>query len=89
MISSCDALPPVYMPYVQDLLAGCHMLNIPVCLLLCRYHGCCCQECQAAPRLLRPIKINGGNYGNWGNYADVDTLGPIMASARKRELTGA
>jgi hypothetical protein len=50
-----------------------------------RFHGCCCEACQSAPRLLRPIKVDGGNYGSWGNYADVDSLGPIINTKRTRE----
>ena len=50
-----------------------------------RFHGCCCEACQSAPRLLRPIKVDGGNYGSWGNYADVDSLGPVINTKRSRE----
>lgn len=30
-----------------------------------RYAGCCCSECMAAPRLLRPAKQEGGHFGKW------------------------
>eukprot|EP00955_Chlamydomonas_euryale_P107794 365801-Chlamydomonas_euryale.AAC.6 len=26
----------------------------------------------AAPRLLRPVKLEGGHYGQWGNYATAE-----------------
>eukprot|EP00878_Enallax_costatus_P013237 GHUV01013838.1.p1 GENE.GHUV01013838.1~~GHUV01013838.1.p1 ORF type:complete len:497 (+),score=171.69 GHUV01013838.1:611-2101(+) len=73
------------LPHVNCANIDCNELFIACNECKKQYHGCCCEECQAAPRLLRPIKINGGNYGNWGNYADVDTLGPVMASARNHE----
>lgn len=56
-------------------------------VLPCRYHGCCCESCQTAPRLLRPIKVDGGNYGSWGNYADVDSFGPLISTKRTRECS--
>lgn len=33
--------------------------------------GCCCRECVAAPRLLRPIKP-GGHYATWQAYASAE-----------------
>lgn len=56
-----------------------------VLLLIVRYHGCCSGQCMCAPRLLRPIKLEGGQYGTWGNYADTEALGSIMATGRTRE----
>jgi hypothetical protein len=71
-------------PCASHWCTACHRsLSLPTAP--CRYHGCCCSECQNAPRLLRPIKIDGGNYGNWGNYADIDSLSPVMAKGRSRK----
>ncbi len=39
----------------------------------------------AAPRLLRPIKLTGGQYGNWNDYADEDAVGPLIATGRSSE----
>lgn len=50
-----------------------------------RFHGCCCESCQSAPRLLRPIKVDGGNYGSWNQYADEDSLGQLISTKRARE----
>ena len=49
------------------------------------------QECTSAPRLLRPVKMDGGHYGAWGNYATSgqgedggEDMGRVMASGRQR-----
>jgi hypothetical protein len=43
----------------------------------------------SAPRLLRPIKLKGGHYGQWGNYASQvegeGDAGRIMAAGRSSE----
>lgn len=39
----------------------------------------------AAPRLLRPIKVDGGNYGGWNAYADEESFGRVMAAGRSSE----
>ena len=44
----------------------------------------------SAPRLLRPVKMDGGHYGAWGNYAAArgedggEDMGKVMASGRQR-----
>eukprot|EP00879_Flechtneria_rotunda_P029738 GHRR01032183.1.p1 GENE.GHRR01032183.1~~GHRR01032183.1.p1 ORF type:complete len:492 (+),score=132.74 GHRR01032183.1:329-1804(+) len=73
------------LPHVNCANMDCNELFIACNSCKAKYHGCCCAECQNAPRLLRPIKLNGGNYGNWGNYADVDTMGSVISQGRTRK----
>ncbi|KAF6265177.1 hypothetical protein COO60DRAFT_1119106 [Scenedesmus sp. NREL 46B-D3] len=76
---------PAALPHVNCANIDCNELFIACSTCKTKFHGCCCEACQSAPRLLRPIKISGGNYGTWGNYADIDSLSPVIASGRKHE----
>lgn len=78
-------LGPFCDPVCLLLHASCCLLLMLLCLATRRFHGCCCEACQSAPRLLRPIKVDGGNYGSWASYADVDSLGPVISTKRARE----
>lgn len=76
---------PAALPHVNCANIDCNELFIACNACKTKFHGCCCEACQSAPRLLRPIKINGGNYGAWGNYADRDSLSPVIATGRSHE----
>jgi len=72
------------LPHVNCANMDCNELFIACDACKKRFHGCCCEECVSAPRLLRPIKIDGGNYGQWGNYADSEVIRELL-SPRQRE----
>eukprot|EP00983_Pelagomonas_calceolata_P104022 1158975-Pelagomonas_calceolata.AAC.33 len=62
------ALPPSHIlasaiTCPSRLLADCNELFIACAKCKQELNGCCCQECMQAPRLLRPAKFGGGNYG--------------------------
>ncbi|KAF8055836.1 STR8 [Scenedesmus sp. PABB004] len=73
------------LPHVNCANIDCNELFIACAACKTRFHGCCCEACQSAPRLLRPIKINGGNYGSWNQYADVAATAPVIAAGRTHE----
>ena len=47
-----------------------------------KFHGCCCDACIAAPRLLRPLKTSGF-YGHWSEGAAA--VGPGFGHASDSE----
>lgn len=73
------------LPHVNCANVDCNDLFIACDACKSRLSGCCCESCMAAPRLLRPVKLEGGHYGRWGNYADEDTVGAVMSTGRRRE----
>ncbi|KAG2497051.1 hypothetical protein HYH03_005050 [Edaphochlamys debaryana] len=77
--------PDSELPHVNCANIDCNELFIACKACKSRLHGCCCEACTTAPRLLRPAKVEGGHYGAWGNYADRDEMGPIMSTGRSRE----
>lgn len=77
--------PDSQLPHVNCANVDCNELFIACAACKARFSGCCCEACMAAPRLLRPAKVEGGHYGNWGNYADRDEVAPLIATGRTRE----
>ncbi|GLI62237.1 hypothetical protein VaNZ11_004832 [Volvox africanus] len=77
--------PDSQLPHVNCANIDCNELFIACSTCKTRYNGCCCEACTMAPRLLRPAKVDGGHYGAWGNYADLDEMGPIISQGRTRE----
>lgn len=76
---------PAKLPHMNCANIDCNELFIACASCRERYQGCCCDRCMAAPRLLRPIKIDGGNYAQWTSYADEESVGPVMATGRSSE----
>jgi predicted sulfurtransferase len=90
----CGA-PGAQLPHMNCANIDCNELFISCAPCKDRYAGCCCAECMSAPRLLRPLKTEGGHYGAWGNYAvgedgKVRSLarsdGYVQRRARRREV---
>ncbi|GAX76344.1 hypothetical protein CEUSTIGMA_g3790.t1 [Chlamydomonas eustigma] len=77
------------LPHMNCANIDCNELFISCTSCKGRFQGCCCEECMSAPRLLRPIKLEGGHYGQWGNYASQvegeGDVGRIMATGRSSE----
>lgn len=63
----CNASPG-QLPHMNCANIDCNELFISCEACRTRYQGCCCDSCMAAPRLLRPIKIEGGHYQSWTAY---------------------
>eukprot|EP00798_Chlamydomonas_sp_ICE-L_P006427 gene6427-3055_t len=80
----CDS-PDSQLPHMNCANMDCNELFIACAGCKSRFRGCCCEECMSAPRLLRPVKLDGGHYGAWGNYSDDESAGMRIASGRKRE----
>ncbi|KAG1664734.1 hypothetical protein FOA52_004742 [Chlamydomonas sp. UWO 241] len=87
--------PAAELPHMNCANIDCNELFISCAPCKERYSGCCCAECMSAPRLLRPLKTDGGHYGAWGNYAvgddgEVRSLarsdGYVLRRARRREV---
>jgi predicted sulfurtransferase len=51
------------LPHVNCANIDCNELFIACSSCKARLRGCCCEACTNAPRLLRPAKLDGGNYG--------------------------
>ncbi|PNW83046.1 hypothetical protein CHLRE_06g304600v5 [Chlamydomonas reinhardtii] len=77
--------PASQLPHVNCANIDCNELFIACAPCKAKLQGCCCAECMTAPRLLRPAKVDGGQYGAWGNYADRDEVGPVISTGRNRE----
>ncbi|CAD7698986.1 unnamed protein product [Ostreobium quekettii] len=60
---------PAELPHMNCANIDCNKLFVACKECKVKYRGCCCEECIDAPRLLRPVKLKGQNYGRWGNYA--------------------
>lgn len=73
------------LPHINCANMDCNELFLACAACKTKFHGCCCEGCQSAPRLLRPIKLSGGNYGSWNQYADESALAPLIATKRSRE----
>eukprot|EP00195_Chlamydomonas_chlamydogama_P010267 CAMPEP_0202891242 /NCGR_PEP_ID=MMETSP1392-20130828/1356_1 /ASSEMBLY_ACC=CAM_ASM_000868 /TAXON_ID=225041 /ORGANISM="Chlamydomonas chlamydogama, Strain SAG 11-48b" /LENGTH=470 /DNA_ID=CAMNT_0049574937 /DNA_START=148 /DNA_END=1560 /DNA_ORIENTATION=+ len=73
------------LPHMNCANIDCNELFIACADCKTKYNGCCCSQCMTAPRLLRPAKVSGGYYGQWGNYAEGEGLGQVMATGRSRE----
>lgn len=63
----CQA--PAELPHLNCANIDCNKLFIACEECKIKYKGCCCQQCIEAPRLLRPARLSGQQYGRWGNYA--------------------
>lgn len=68
------------MPHMNCANIDCNELFIACAACKTRFNGCCCAECQDAPRLLRPVKPDGGHYGVFGNYMSANLSGDETAS---------
>lgn len=55
--------PDSQLPHVNCANVDCNELFIACAACKARFSGCCCEACMAAPRLLRPAKVEGGHYG--------------------------
>ncbi len=73
------------LPHVNCANMDCNELFIACAACKSKWSGCCCEACTQAPRLLRPAKLEGGHYGAWGNYADVESFGTKIAEGRSHE----
>lgn len=73
------------LPHVNCANMDCNELFIACSNCKQQLQGCCCSECTTAPRLLRPIQLEGGHYGSWGNYADPDSYHKVIARGRSSE----
>lgn len=60
---------PARLPHVNCANVDCNELFVACPDCAAKWQGCCCESCMAAPRLLRPVKIGGGQYANWNAYA--------------------
>ena len=71
------------LPHINCANIDCNKLFIACDDCKTLRHGCCCEECMDAPRLLRPMKTKG-QYGNWTQYTDPNDLEVTesMASGR-------
>jgi predicted sulfurtransferase len=69
----CSAAP-AKLPHLNCANIECNELFIACETCRARLQGCCCERCMAAPRLLRPIKIDG-NYARWTAYAGARGAG--------------
>lgn len=59
------------LPHVNCANIDCNELFIACAECKAKLAGCCCEECMRAPRLLRPAKTDGGNYGaRWRQGGD-------------------
>ncbi|GBF94498.1 hypothetical protein Rsub_07032 [Raphidocelis subcapitata] len=72
---------PAKLPHMNCANIECNELFVACEGCRGRWQGCCCESCMAAPRLLRPIKIDG-HYARWTAYADEETMGPVMTRGR-------
>lgn len=59
------------LPHVNCANIDCNDLFIACDECKQKFSGCCCEECQSAPRLLRPVKTSG-YYGTWQQYAESE-----------------
>ncbi len=72
--------PDSQLPHVNCANVDCNELFIACAACKARFSGCCCEACMAAPRLLRPAKVEGGHYGTccsagWVCYGGVVVVG--------------
>eukprot|EP00887_Chlorella_sp_A99_P002807 scaffold6.g2807.t1 len=78
------------LPHMNCANIDCNKLFIACEACRTKHNGCCCSECQEAPRLLRPAKV-AGLYGTWREYADGEEdisagRGPGRRTRRQRRL---
>eukprot|EP00210_Caulerpa_lentillifera_P008233 g7860.t1 len=69
-------------PHVNCANIDCNRLFIACAECKTLLKGCCSKECTEAPRLLRPMKLNGDFYGKFGTY----TMGRLKKSMKEGEV---
>lgn len=80
---SCSCGSPALLPHANCANLDCNKLFLSCDVCKAKYAGCCCEECVAAPRLLRPFKPEGGHYKSWKEYAaDGPKAAEAMAQGR-------
>ncbi|KAF5839642.1 hypothetical protein DUNSADRAFT_301 [Dunaliella salina] len=75
--------PDSEVPHVNCANIDCNELFIACAKCKRELNGCCCQECMQAPRLLRPAKFGGGNYGTWNSYTNSTSESFLSPKARE------
>lgn len=75
--------PDSEVPHVNCANIDCNELFIACAKCKQELNGCCCQECMQAPRLLRPAKFGGGNYGTWNTYTNSTSESFLSPKARE------
>jgi predicted sulfurtransferase len=65
---------PARLPHINCANIDCNELFLACAACADRYQGCCCAGCMSAPRLLRPIKLDGGNWERWTSYGGASFI---------------